>query len=61
MVELTPGLELGARFVLIRRLGSGGTSLVWLATDRERSEPVALKVLDQEGSHREKGDASLFC
>src|SRR5512134_287432 len=52
MKDLTPGLELGARFVLIRRLGRGGTAEVWLADDRERGEQVALKVLDeQEGSH----------
>ena len=46
MMELTPGLELGARFVLIRRLGSGGTSEVWLADDAMRGERVALKILD---------------
>ena len=52
MKELTPGLELGARFVLIRRLGRGGTAEVWLADDRERGEQVALKILDeQEGTH----------
>ena len=45
MMELTPGLELGARFVLIRRLGSGGTSEVWLADDAVRGERVALKVI----------------
>ncbi|MBF8291283.1 MAG: Serine/threonine-protein kinase [Steroidobacteraceae bacterium] len=44
MMELTPGLELGARFVLIRRLGSGGTSEVWLADDARRGERVALKI-----------------
>ena len=47
MMELTPGLELGARFVLIRRLGSGGTSEVWLANDAMRGEQVALKIFDQ--------------
>lgn len=52
MKELTPGLELGARFVLIRRLGRGGTAEVWLADDRERGEQVALKVLDEDvGTH----------
>lgn len=52
MKDLTPGLELGARFVLIRRLGRGGTAEVWLADDRARGEPVALKVLDEEkGTH----------
>ncbi len=47
MTELTPGLELGARFALIRRLGSGGTSEVWLANDATRGERVALKIFDQ--------------
>ena len=51
MVELTSGLELGARFVLMRRLGGGGTAEVWLADDRERGVQVALKILNEEGSH----------
>jgi eukaryotic-like serine/threonine-protein kinase len=59
MVELTPGLELGARFVLMRRLGRGGSAEVWLADDRERGETVALKILDpadEKGTHPfEKG------
>ncbi|HXV39591.1 MAG TPA: protein kinase [Steroidobacteraceae bacterium] len=46
MLDLTPGLEIGARFALIRRLGRGGAAEVWLADDRERGETVALKVLD---------------
>ena len=46
MTELTPGLELGARFVLVRRLGRGGSSEVWLVEDAVRGERVALKVLD---------------
>ena len=51
MTELTPGLELGARFALIRRLGSGGTAEVWLAADALRGEQVALKIfLDQSDS-----------
>ena len=49
MNELTPGLELGARFVLLRRLGRGGTAEVWLAEDRSRGLPVALKVLSAAG------------
>jgi hypothetical protein len=48
MKELTPGVVLGARFVLVRRLGRGGTAEVWLAGDRERGEQVALKLLDSE-------------
>jgi serine/threonine protein kinase len=52
MVELTHGLELGARYVLMRRLGRGGSAEVWLADDREGGEHVALKILDdQKGSH----------
>lgn len=47
MKELTPGLELGARFVLVRRLGRGGSAEVWLADDRERGGPVALKFFDE--------------
>ncbi len=46
MKEWTPGLELGARFVLIRQLGRGGTAEVWLADDRERGHQVALKIFD---------------
>ena len=44
MTELIPGLELGARFALIRRLGSGGSAEVWLADDSLRGEQVALKI-----------------
>jgi hypothetical protein len=46
MKELTPGLELGARFVLARRIGRGGSAEVWLAVDRSRGERVALKFLE---------------
>jgi len=45
--ELTPGLELGARFVLVRRIGRGGSAEVWLATDRLRGGEVALKFFDE--------------
>lgn len=48
MKELTPGLELGARFVLVRRIGRGGSAEVWLAVDRVRGERVALKFLGQD-------------
>jgi tetratricopeptide (TPR) repeat protein len=47
MQELTPGLELGARFVLVRRIGRGGSAEVWLATDRQRGGEVALKFFDE--------------
>jgi hypothetical protein len=47
MQELTPGLELGARFALVRRIGRGGSAEVWLASDRERGGEVALKFFDE--------------
>jgi len=47
MKALTPGLEIGARFVLVRRIGRGGSAEVWLATDRVRGERVALKFLGE--------------
>ena len=46
MTELTPGLVVGARFALIRRIGHGGTAEVWLAEDRGRGGQAALKFLD---------------
>ena len=46
MKPLTPGLELGARFVLVRRVAEGGTAEVWLAEDREAGRRVALKVFE---------------
>jgi tetratricopeptide (TPR) repeat protein len=46
MNTLMPGLELGSRFVLIRRVAEGGSSQVWLAEDRELGRRVALKILD---------------
>ena len=42
---LESGQELSARFVLVRRLGAGGSGEVWLAQDRERGCFVALKIL----------------
>jgi eukaryotic-like serine/threonine-protein kinase len=42
---LESGQELSARFILVRRLGAGGSGEVWLAQDRERGCFVAVKVL----------------
>lgn len=39
------GQELSARFVLTRPLGAGGGGEVWLAHDRERNAPIAVKML----------------
>lgn len=46
MVE--SGQELSARFVLVRRLGAGGSGSVWLAQDNERRCFVAVKILADE-------------
>lgn len=56
MTELRPGLELGARFALLRRLGRGGTAEVWLAHDRAQDRQVALKVSDEPASTTELAD-----
>ncbi|HKR34800.1 MAG TPA: protein kinase [Steroidobacteraceae bacterium] len=45
---LESGQELSARFVLVRRLGTGGSGEVWLAQDRERGCFVALKILSDD-------------
>ena len=38
------GQELSARFVLVRRLGAGGSGSVWLAQDNELRHFVAVKI-----------------
>lgn len=41
-----PGSFVGNRFWLERPAGSGGTSVVWRAHDRELDRPVALKLIE---------------
>ena len=45
---LESGQELSARFILVRRLGAGGSGSAWLAQDRELGRLVAVKVLADE-------------
>lgn len=46
MMELRPGLALGQRFVLVRRVAESAGAQVWLAEDREFERRVALKIID---------------
>ena len=48
MIDLAPGLGLGERFVLVRRLAEGAVSQVWLAEDLSRQRRVALKIFDPD-------------
>ena len=45
---LERGQELSRGLVLVRRLGAGGSGEVWLAQERERRDPVAVKILSAE-------------
>ena len=42
---LGPGDLLGSRYEIVRELGRGGFSIVYLATDRSLNTPVAIKLL----------------
>ena len=45
MAAFDPGTILVDRFEISGVLGRGGTATVYMATDRLRGEPVALKIL----------------
>ena len=49
MKDWTPGLELGARFVLIRRLGRGGMADVFLARDHTVLSETRVRTLSMVG------------
>jgi hypothetical protein len=56
---LENGRELSARFVLVRRLGVGGSGEVWLARDRVDDVEVAVKVLPPEARQHSTAIAAL--
>jgi len=43
--SVSPGSRIADRFVVQQRLGAGGMGVVYLATDEQLGEPVALKVI----------------
>ncbi len=47
------GVELPARYELIRRIASGGMASVWCARDRTLERPVAIKLLSEPYAHDE--------
>src|SRR4051794_30735238 len=56
---LKSGQALSAKYQLVRQLGSGGSSTVWLAEDLERHCRVALKVLDASWVRNSEAVAAL--
>ncbi|UJA21282.1 serine/threonine protein kinase [Thermoleophilia bacterium SCSIO 60948] len=50
---MRPGNVLGERYRLERRIGSGGMSAVWLATDVRFDSQVAVKLLSDTLAHEE--------
>lgn len=50
--ELKAGSQLANRYTLVKRLGRGGNTQTWLATDRMTRANVALKLLDSPDGNR---------
>ncbi len=61
----SPGIVLGSRYTLQRRIGSGGYSEVWAGHDAVLDRPVAVKLLHAEHAshaetlHRFRSEAQL--
>jgi eukaryotic-like serine/threonine-protein kinase len=53
-MDVHPGQQVGAKFVLVRQIGTGGMATVWVAEDRELGRRVAVKVLDAEHASNAK-------
>ncbi len=57
--KLYPGLRLGGKYLLVRRIATGGMGEIWVAKNRMTSAEVALKVLlPDDAALAEKRDES---
>ena len=48
MRDLEKGSRLKNRYLLIKKIGMGGMSLVWLAHDEQTDQKVAIKLLKED-------------